>query len=127
VKVKIDENLPAEIGYTLSDFGHDVDTVLNEHLGGASDDQVWQATQATGRILVTQDLDFSDVRKFSPGSHSSLILVRLRDPDRRALIHRLTEVFRTEDVSGWNRCFVVISDRKVRVRRPVPPDSTGKL
>ena len=29
---------------------------------------MWQAAQAAGRVLVTQDLDFSDVRTFSPGN-----------------------------------------------------------
>jgi hypothetical protein len=38
--------------------------------------------QRAGRFLVTQDLDFSDVRRFEPGSHHGLLLVRLPDAEQ---------------------------------------------
>jgi len=67
---------------------------------------------------VTQDLDFSDVRKFAPGTHAGIMLVRLRLASRRALIARVRSVFESEPVDQWARCFVVVTDRKMRVRRP---------
>jgi hypothetical protein len=33
--------------------------------------------QAHGRVFITQDLDFSDARKYVPGTHHGLLLVRL--------------------------------------------------
>jgi len=66
-----------------------------------------------------QDLDFSDSRKFAPGSHHGILLIRLRSPNRRALIERIEEVFQKEDVGEWVGCFVVATERKIRVLRPV--------
>jgi predicted nuclease of predicted toxin-antitoxin system len=80
--------------------------------------RVWNAAQQTGRILITQDLDFSDIRRFSPGNHHGLVLVRLRAPGRLALSRRVREVFSSEPVQSWESCFVVITDIKVRVRGP---------
>jgi len=37
VRFKLDENLPASSAATLTDAGHDVDTVAEEHLSGAPD------------------------------------------------------------------------------------------
>jgi hypothetical protein len=60
----------------------------------------------------------SDLRRFRPGTHPGIILIRLRDPSRRRLLERMTQIFGAEDVERWTGCFVVVSDRKLRVRRP---------
>ena len=48
--------------------------MFHERLAGRDDDVVWQAVQGAGRFLVTQDLDFSDARKYLPGTHHGLLL-----------------------------------------------------
>ena len=89
-----------------------------EHLSGKDDDEIWQATQACGRFLITQDLDFSDMRRFVPGTHAGLLLVRLAQPGREALTFRIGTLFATEDIDQWHGCVVVATDHKVRIRRP---------
>lgn len=116
MKLQLDENLPRELAELLR--GHDVHTVPAEALTGRGDPAVFAAAVREGRLLLTQDLDFSDVRQFRPGTHPGIVLVRLRDPSRRRLIDRITQVFAAENVERWARCFVVVSDRKLRVRRP---------
>jgi predicted nuclease of predicted toxin-antitoxin system len=69
-------------------------------------------------MMLTQDLDFSDVRQFAPGTHPGVVLIRLRDPSRRQLTERLRQVLSAHAIESWARCFVVITDRKLRVRRP---------
>jgi hypothetical protein len=70
--------------------------------------------------LITQDLDFSDIRRFIPGTHFGVLLVRLRSPDRQSLIARVADVFRQEEIGRWGDCFVVATERKVRVvQKPV--------
>jgi predicted nuclease of predicted toxin-antitoxin system len=118
MKFKLDENLPSSLVESLASLGHEVDTVPEERLAGASDNVVWDACRKEGRFLITQDLDFSDIRKFRPGTHPGLLLVRLQTPGKAALAARVLSVFRAEQVDGWSGCFVVASDRKVRVRRP---------
>jgi predicted nuclease of predicted toxin-antitoxin system len=69
------------------------------------------------RLLVTQDLDFSDLRKFRPGSHAGLLLIRLQNPGRAALIGLLRSIFDRYDVESWEKFFVVVSETKIRIRR----------
>ena len=82
MKLKLDENLPESAATRLAALGYDVDTVLAEQLGGRNDDDVWAAAQAEGRLLVTHDLDFSDARRFRPGSHAGVLIVRLPDSEQ---------------------------------------------
>jgi predicted nuclease of predicted toxin-antitoxin system len=119
MKIKLDENLPLSLAKPLNTLGHDVHTVKDEDLLGRSDAEIWRSTQKEGRFLVTQDLDFSDLRKFAPGSHSGILLVRLRSPSRLTLMDRIVELFQRYSSDGWVGCFVVATERKIRVLRPM--------
>lgn len=118
MRIKIDENLPASLAAALRAMGHDADTVMDEGLSGSRDPEVWAAAKAEGRFLITQDLDFSDTRTFAPGSHPGILLVRLGQATNRDLSALVAAAFHREDVGSWAGCFVVLTELKVRVRRP---------
>jgi predicted nuclease of predicted toxin-antitoxin system len=119
MKIKLDENLPGRLAARLGALGHDVHTVREEGLEGHLDETIWEVAQTENRFLITQDLDFSDARRYAPGSHCGILLIRLRTPKRLALIRRIEEVFQQENVSQWERCLVLATESRVRVRRPV--------
>lgn len=119
MRIKLDENIPTALVGMLTAAGHDVDTAPNEGLTGRPDPEVWRAAQDVGRFLVTQDLDFSDIRRYQPGTHHGLLLIRLAAPSRRRLIERLRHLFATESIETWQRGFVVATERKIRIRRPM--------
>jgi predicted nuclease of predicted toxin-antitoxin system len=118
MKIKLDENLPIHPAVLLHEPGHDVHTTPQEGLNGSADREVWEASQKESRFLITQDMDFSDLRKFAPGSHCGILLVRLHNPSRKNQIERIGEVFRTETIGDWKGCFVVSTERKIRVVKP---------
>ncbi len=88
MRIKLDENLPFGLASRLSTLGHDVRTVQDEGLIGRADLEIWEAAQRDGRLLITEDLDFSDTRRFAPGTHYGVLLIRLRLPSRRGLLQR---------------------------------------
>lgn len=118
MRLKLDENIPASVVPRLRQLGYDVDTVLDEHLGGAADTEVWAKAQEERRMLVTQDLDFSDTRKFEPGTHSGILLVRLPDTEQWRLGDYLAGWLSEPEARTWGRCFVVATPVRLRVRRP---------
>lgn len=122
MKIKLDENIPSDLCATLRELGHDVDSVPDEGLSGHSDDSVWDAAQREKRLLITQDLDFSDLRKFIFEGHCGVVLVRLRAVSRRRLINRIQAVFESEQVADWAGAFVVVTESKVRVRQTLMAD-----
>ena len=118
MKVKLDENLPVRLVEILAGLGHEVDTVPAEALAGRTDRDVWAAVRAAGRFLITQDLDFSDVRQFAPGTHPGILVVRLRNPGANALVDRISSAVNEHPLDLLAGCFAVLSDRKLRIRRP---------
>lgn len=121
MKIKLDENLPLRLAKLLKQLGHDVQTVHDELLTGHSDHDVWEAAQTESRMLITQDLDFLDSRPFAPGSHCGILLVRLHTPNRRNLTQRIVELLQTENPDEWTGCFIVATERKVRILRQEGP------
>jgi predicted nuclease of predicted toxin-antitoxin system len=118
VKLKLDENLPDSLRPRLQVIGFDVETVLSENLGGRNDAEVWSAAQAEDRLLVTQDLDFSDARRFAPGTHSGILLVRLPDSEQWRVGDFVVAWLSTAEAQTWCRCFVVATPARIRVLRP---------
>ena len=116
--IKLDENLPAPLAPKLAAMGHDIQTVVEEGISGQGDPTIWQAAQREARLLMTQDLDFSDARQFVPGTHYGILLLRLQNPTWRALVTRVVELFAQEDVARWEKSLVVATKSKVRVLRP---------
>jgi hypothetical protein len=53
---------------------------------------------------VTQDLDFSDTRKFVPGSHHGILLVRLPDSEQWRVNDYLVAWFSDPAARSWERC-----------------------
>ena len=116
LRVKLDENVPVDAAPLFTAAGHDCHTVYDEALGGAADPQVIGRCRAEGRVLVTLDLDFSDVRAYPPAEHPGIIVLRPHDPDRESvlrLVARTIPVLRGEAVVGrlW-----VVEEERIRIR-----------
>ena len=116
--IKLDENLGASHQRLLGAAGYDVDRVIEEGLGGAGDHHVWEIVQTADRFFITMDLDFSDVRRFRPGTHAGILIVRAREPGPLAAQAILQRVIAEHHLRDLSRCLVVADERRTRVRRP---------
>ena len=61
MKFKVDENLPTEIAALLRSANHDAITVTDQGLSSANDNTIMDVCSNEGRVLITLDLDFSDI------------------------------------------------------------------
>jgi predicted nuclease of predicted toxin-antitoxin system len=116
VKFKLDENLPELVSTTLAGLGHDAHTVAEEQLAGALDETVFQACVSEGRVLVTLDLDFADIRAYPPGTHAGVWILRPAKQTFRAIEAVAlagVRLAQTERVAGqlW-----VIDEQRIRIR-----------
>jgi predicted nuclease of predicted toxin-antitoxin system len=79
MKVKLDENMPTDLAMFLRSAGHDVATALEENLSGADDPELLRRATEEGRLFITFDIDFADIRKYPIGSHRGIVIFRLHD------------------------------------------------
>jgi predicted nuclease of predicted toxin-antitoxin system len=117
VNFKIDENLPAEAAEILRSIGFVADTVADENLSGAEDETVATASRSEGRILVTLDLDFANIRAYPPGEHTGIIVLRVKRQDRATVlgyVRRLATALARRNPSGelW-----ILEGNRIRFRQ----------
>ena len=115
-KFKLDENLPLEAGILFREAGYDVHTVHDENLRGASDDVIYKTCVAEGRVLVTLDLDFADIRTYRPDESPGIIVLRTQPQDRQFVLDRISsivEIVKDQTIAG--KLWIVEYDR-IRVR-----------
>jgi predicted nuclease of predicted toxin-antitoxin system len=122
VRVKLDENLPHDLATALRRDGHDVDTVVEERLAGESDPVVVAAATDEGRIVLTLDRGIRDLRRYPPGSHAGILVLRPAAQDPDSILSLIQRLVNTHPLDELRSCVVVVEPRKVRIRRPDPDD-----
>lgn len=120
MRIKLDENMPAALAARLRERGHEADTAVDEGLTGWDDRSLFAASQRERRFFITQDLDFSDIRSFAPGTHCGIMLLRLGNAGRLALTERALKVFDTTSDTRLTGAFVVVTPRRVRLLSAAP-------
>lgn len=118
LRVKLDENLGRAHVALLSKNGHQADRVHDQGLSGASDAQVWERVCAEKRFFITLDLDFSDVRRYVPGAHPGILLLRPSSRGRRAVLDVLARVIAHPGLESLQGCLAIADESATRVRRP---------
>ncbi len=118
MRLKLDENLPADLADEFTQRGHDVDTVLDEHLGGRTDPVVVRAASDENRMVITLDRGVGDIRSFPPGSHAGVVVLRPVSQDPASILKLMSRLLTAHDVAAFSRCVVVVEPDRVRVRRP---------
>jgi predicted nuclease of predicted toxin-antitoxin system len=110
MRLKLDENLDVSLAVWLESLGHDAETIRDEQMSGASDEQVFAAAAAEDRCLVTLDLDFSDPIRFPPVTGT--IVLRVPVPSM-AMIRRLLQqaIVHAADESPTGQIWIVEAGR----------------
>lgn len=64
------------------------------------------------------DRGFGDVRRYPPGSHAGILVLRLDDQAAPALAAAVEDLLDSVDVDDLAGCVAVYRDGDLRVRRP---------
>ncbi len=104
MKIKIDEDLPVRISSILKSAGHDVDTVVDEGLAGKDDLEVSRTATSPGRLVLTLDRGFGDIRRYPPGTHAGILVLRIADQAAPAVADIVTELVDAVDLEGLLGC-----------------------
>ena len=99
----------------FTEAGHDAVTVYDQRMNGAADPDLAAACFNEDRILVTSDLDFTDIRTYPPERYPGIIVFRPGRQSRdhllgiaRSLLDELTDSVRGQ---LW-----IVEDSRIRIR-----------
>ena len=104
MKIKLDENLAALGKSVLEAAGHDVMTVEEQKLSGATDNLIYEVCRAEWRVLVTLDHDFGHTLRFPPEETAGIVVLECRGRQSLAAlaarIDQLSLVLRDYPIDG---------------------------
>jgi predicted nuclease of predicted toxin-antitoxin system len=121
MRIKLDENLPEGLATLLRSAKFEVATALEESLSGAKDTALAEAAKREGRLLMTYDVDFADIRRHPPASHAGIVVFRLQDQRWRVLegpARRLVESGLLERLHGR---LAIVDEARIRTRSEKKP------
>lgn len=118
MRLKLDENVDARLTVLLQQAGHEAMTIRDQGLRGTADPAVFAHCASEGQVLVTLDLDFSNVLRFPPAETPGLVVLRGPDdlfPTMRILVRTLVNALATRTPSGqlW-----IVEPGRLRVHEP---------
>ena len=117
MRFKVDESLHVEIVVLLRERGHDALTVFDQGHRGRSDRDIANLSQSEGRILISLDLDFSNILMFPPEKYPGLIVLRLRKKSRSAVRRIVTRVIDHLDKEPLAGRLWVVDEHRIRIHR----------
>jgi predicted nuclease of predicted toxin-antitoxin system len=124
MRVKLDENLGTRTQGQFRDAGHDVQSVLEEELGGATDADIFQVCQAEGRCLVTLDLDFSNVVIYPPERSAGIVVLRLsRNPSLNLLQVLVAQFLEAVEHTPVNGQTWIVEANRIRIHQQPDTDA----
>lgn len=84
MRIKLDENLGQRVAAAFRAAGHDVATVFEQRLTGATDQQLFGVCVRERRILVSLDTDFANPLRFDPLKSAGIIVLRVHSEPTRS-------------------------------------------
>jgi hypothetical protein len=115
MKIKLDQNLSQYLRDDLTALKHDVDTVVDEGLSGASDAEVLKVATSQDRILFTLDKDFLDLKANPLDSHCGVVVFRPPRQGALAVAEFVKAFVRSTDLEKYYRRTTVVERRRARI------------
>jgi predicted nuclease of predicted toxin-antitoxin system len=100
----------------LRQKGHDAKHLRDEGLQRIPNGEIFGKSISEDRIIITFDLDFSEIVAFSKGRKVSIILFRLHNTRTPHLINRLAVVLEDTAEALEQGAVVVVEESRHRVR-----------
>jgi len=120
VRFLLDEDLSPRSAEYLRTIGYDAVHVREVGLKGSSDQAVLAFARSEGRILVTRDRDFADIRRYPPGSHAGIVRLKIPHPTAQATSAVLGRLLNRLGREDFTQNLVVTDGHRYRIRRPAP-------
>lgn len=113
----VDMSLAVRVAEWLRAEGHDAVHLREEKLDRLPDDAVFAKAADEGRIILTCDLDFGEIRAFSAGKEVSVVVFRMASARASRVIARLAKVMAESAPALEDGAIVVVEEMRHRVRR----------
>ena len=115
MKILLDENFPKSAAEVIAAAGHEVIPFRDVCDFGTDDEAVFARAQQFGAVILTSDRDFYHTVPLLHPEHCGIVVVALRQPNRKAIFMRLQRFFENIDMPMSNHVFI-LRDYSCRIK-----------
>ena len=115
--ILLDACVPRKFGRLLELWGYPVVLSQAQIAADAPDSDVLMLAQPLDAILLTIDLDFSNILDYPPDETKGIVVLRYAIEDEDALIKTLQESLQQLYREGLQKALVIVSPGRYRLRR----------
>ena len=100
----------------LRSWGHDVLTAQDVGLAGKPDEEILAYATMHERVFITIDMDFSNIRHYSPKAHRGIIVAKIRARNADAVHKVLEHLLINIKPERLSKSLVIVDQNKYRIR-----------
>ncbi len=101
----------------VQQLGHDMATAEERGLAGADDDLVLAQAVAENRVLLTRDMDLSNILLYPPSNYLGIIILKIRPLNIDAVHRLLASALAHFTQNTIRQALVIVDPNKFRERR----------
>ncbi len=116
MKILLDNCIPGKTGKLLQEAGFSIITLKELGKSSASNSEVLYLARTNEALLLTCDLDFSNILIYPPGSHCGIIVLKISAATERPVYSVLLKALEELDPSLLSRSLVIVDKNKYRLR-----------
>jgi predicted nuclease of predicted toxin-antitoxin system len=113
---KIDENLPTELAQLMVSSGYDAKTVYDQQLQGVDDPVLMDRCDQEKRILITLDIDFSDITLYPPEKHAGILVLRLANQSKQNILNVFRKILTALEREPIKNHLWIVDETVIRIR-----------
>jgi len=114
----LDADVPRSSAQVLRKLGHQVQDVRDINLGDATDEEIIKYAKENNLILVTRDIEFANILRYTAGSHVGIVVLRLpfdfTSEQINTVLHDFIKSVKTEELVNN---VTIVELGKYRIRR----------
>ena len=100
----------------MQEKGFDITHINDQGLYRMADEDIYQKAKTEGRIILTMDLDFSDIAAANKMKLPSIITFRLSNMSWQNIVFRLSLVIEHYSEALTEGAVISVGDKKIRLR-----------
>jgi predicted nuclease of predicted toxin-antitoxin system len=91
---------------------------LDQNLKGCTDEILLRICQEEKRILVTLDLDFSNITLYPPGTYEGIIVFRVKNQSKNTILSLIPMIDKMLDKEKLRGKLWIVEKERIRIHEP---------
>ena len=113
----LDANIPVAAADALRTAGHTVHDIREEAAPGIPDEDIATTARELQAMIVTRDFDFADILAYPPGSNPGIIVLKVQNLKRDAIISLVLSFLRSIPIQNLRHATTIVEFGRCRIRR----------